>query len=88
MLMRAGTGTEEVTQLVEDAPTEPVSRSWAFGATPGLVATFDATAILLQSIVEIAVGAMLHASTQRRPDGTGFSGADLAKPPTRPAPRA
>ena len=71
--------TEEVTQLVEDAPTEPVSRSWAFGATPGLVATFDATAILLQSIVEIAVGAMLHASTQRRPDGTGFSGASSSE---------
>jgi hypothetical protein len=50
MLMRAGAGTEEVTQFIE-ASTEPVSRSWAFESTHGLVATFDATVVLLQSIV-------------------------------------
>jgi hypothetical protein len=72
MLMRAGAGTEEVTQFIESS-TEPVSRSWAFESTHGLVATFDAAVILLQSIIEIAVGAVLHASTQRRPDGTGVA---------------
>jgi hypothetical protein len=64
MLVRVGAGTEEVTQFIE-ASTEPVSRSWAFESTHGLVATFNATVILLQPIVEIAVGAMLHASTQQ-----------------------
>jgi hypothetical protein len=33
-----------------------------------LVSTFDATVILLQSIVEVAAGAVLHAFTQLRPD--------------------
>ena len=65
--MRAGAGTEEVTQFIV-ASTEPVSRSWAFEPTHGLVSTFDATVILLQSIVQVAAGAVLHAFTQLRPD--------------------
>jgi hypothetical protein len=48
-----------------------------------LVATFDATVILLQSIVEIAVGAMLHASTQRCPDGTGIAVVAIRGHPVR-----
>src|SRR5580693_10465874 len=67
LLMRAGAGTEEVTQFIV-ASTEPVGRSWAFETTHGLVSTFDATVILLQSIVEVAAGAVLHAFTQLRPD--------------------
>jgi hypothetical protein len=69
MLMRAGAGTEEVTQFIV-ASTKPVGRSWAFESTHGLVSTFDAAVILLQSIVEVAAGAVLHAFTQRRPDRT------------------
>jgi hypothetical protein len=65
--MRAGAGTEEVTQFIV-ASTEPVSRSWAFEPTHGLVSTFDATVILLQSVVQVAAGAVLHAFTQLRPD--------------------
>ena len=53
MLMRAGSGTEEVAQFVE-AATEPVSRSWALEPTRRLTATFDAKMTLPQSIVEIA----------------------------------
>jgi hypothetical protein len=43
--MRAGAGTEEVTQFIV-ASTEPVSRSWALEPTHRLVSTFDATVIL------------------------------------------
>jgi hypothetical protein len=64
MLMRARAGTEEVTQFIV-AATEPVSRPWALEPTHRLVATFDATMILL-----ITAGAVLHAFTQRRPDRT------------------
>jgi hypothetical protein len=70
--MRAGAGTEEVTQFVV-ASTEPVSRSWALEPTHWLVSTFDATVILLQSIVEVAAGAVLYAFTQPRPDRTGIA---------------
>jgi hypothetical protein len=55
MVMGAEARTEEVTRFIE-ASTEPVSRSWALKSTHGLVATFDATLILLQSIVEAALG--------------------------------
>ena len=67
--MRAGAGTEEVTQFIV-ASTEPVSRSWALEPTHRLVSTFDATVILLQSIVQVAAGAVLHAFTQLGPDRT------------------
>ena len=69
MLMGTGAGTKEVTQFIV-ASTEPLRRSWALEPTHRLVSTFDATVILLQSIVEIAAGAVLHAFTQRRPDRT------------------
>ena len=69
LLMRAGPGTEEVAQFVV-ASAKPVSRSWALKPTHRLISTFDAAVILLQSIVEVAAGAVLHAFTQRRPDRT------------------
>ena len=69
MLMRAGPGTEEVAQFVV-ASTKPVSRSWALKPTHRLISTFDATVILLQPIVQVAAGAVLHAFTQLRPDRT------------------
>jgi hypothetical protein len=62
LLMRVGAGSEEVTQFIV-ASTEPVSRSWALEPTHRLASTLDATVILLQSIVEVAAGAVLHAFT-------------------------
>jgi hypothetical protein len=59
---RGRSGTEEVTQFIV-ASTEPVRRSWALEPTHRLVSTFDATVILLQSIVQVAAGAVLHAFT-------------------------
>ena len=44
MLMWAGPGAEEVTQLTV-ASTEPVSRSWALEAKHSLVAAFDTAVI-------------------------------------------
>jgi hypothetical protein len=67
--MRAGAGAEEVTQFIV-ASTESVGRSRALEPTHRLISTFDATVILLQSIVEVAAGAVLHAFTQCRPDRT------------------
>jgi hypothetical protein len=71
MLMRAGAGAEEeeVAQFIV-ASTESVGRSWALEPTHRLISTFDATVILLHAIVEVAVGAVLHAFTQRRADRT------------------
>jgi hypothetical protein len=65
--MRAGAGAQEVTQFIV-ASTEPVGRSGTLEPTHRLISTFDAAVILLQSIVEVAAGAVLHAFTQRRPD--------------------
>src|SRR3954468_18871001 len=72
ILMGTGAGTKEVAQFIV-ASTEPLSRSWALEPTHRLVSTFDATVILLQSIVEVAAGAMLHAFTQLRPDRAGIA---------------
>ena len=72
MLMRAGAGTEQITQFIV-ASTEPGRRSWALEPTHRLVSTLDASVILLQSIVEIPAGAMFHLCTQRRPDRTGIA---------------
>ena len=69
MLMRPGARTEEVTQFII-ASTEPARRSWTLEPTHRLISTFDAAVILLQSIVEVAAGAVLHAFAQRRPDRT------------------
>ena len=82
MLMRTGAGTEEVAQFIV-AATEPVSRSWALEPTHRLVATFDATVILLQSIVEIAAGAMAHRLAQRRADRTGVAVVAIRGHPVR-----
>jgi hypothetical protein len=82
LLMRAGAGTEEVTQFIV-ASTEPVGRSWALEPTHRLISTLDATVILLQSIVEVAAGAVLHASTQRRPDRTRVAVAAIRGYPVR-----
>ena len=69
MLLRAGGGTEQVTQFIV-ASTEPARRSWALEPTHRLVSTFDAAVILFQSIVEVAAGTVLHAFTQLGPDRT------------------
>ena len=82
MLMRTGAGTEEVAQFIV-ASTEPVSRSRALEPTHRLVSTFDATVILLQSIVEIAAGAMAHRLAQHRADRTGVAVVAIRGHPVR-----
>ena len=82
MLMRAGEGTEEVSQLIV-ASTKPVSRSRALEPTHRLVATFDATVILLQLIAEIAAGAMLYGFTQCRLDRAGIAVVAIRGHPVR-----
>jgi hypothetical protein len=67
LLMGTRAGTKEITQFLV-ASTEPLSRSRALEPTHWLVSTFDAAVILLQSIVEIAAGAVLHGFTQLGPD--------------------
>jgi hypothetical protein len=61
-----------ITQFVV-ASTKPFSRLRALEPTHRLVAAFDATVILLQSIVEKVAGAMLHGFTQRGPDRPGIA---------------
>lgn len=65
-------GTEEVTEFVV-ASTEPPGRVRALEPAHRLVAPLDAAVILLQSVVEIAAGAVLHALAQRRADRTGIA---------------
>jgi FkbM family methyltransferase len=82
MLMGTGAGAEEVTQLIV-ASTEALSRSWALEPTHRLVAALDAAVILLQSVVEIAAGAMLHGFTQCRPDRAGIAVVAIRGHPVR-----
>ena len=72
MMMGAEAETEEVTQFVV-ASTEPPCRVRALEPAHGLVAAFDATVILLQSVVEITAVAVLHALAQRRADRTAIA---------------
>src|SRR3954470_21346000 len=67
MLMGTGAGSEEVVQLVVGA-TELVGRSGALEPAHRAIAPFDATVILLQSVVEILAVAMPDLLAQHRPD--------------------
>jgi hypothetical protein len=67
LLMGAGAGTEEVTQLVV-GPAEAASRSRALESTHRTAAAFDTAMILLQPVVKIAAVAVPHTLAQRRPD--------------------
>ena len=69
MMMGAEAETEEVPQFVV-ASTEPPCRVRALEPAHWLVAAFDATMILLQSVVEVTAGAVLHVLPQRRTDRT------------------
>ena len=63
---------KEVTEFVVTS-TEPPSRVRALEPAHRLVAAFDPAVILLQPIVEITAGAVLHALAQRRADRTGIA---------------
>ena len=67
LLIGSGAGTDEVTQLVVGA-TEVASRSGSLEPMHRTVSAFDATMILLQSVVEILAVAMLHICAQHGPD--------------------
>jgi hypothetical protein len=72
-------GVEEVAELIV-ASIEPVGGSWALEPTHRPIPTFDATVILLQPIVEIAAGSVLHSLAQRRPNALHLSRAFVAGP--------
>jgi hypothetical protein len=63
MLVKAGTGTEEVAKLIM-GPAKAASRSGAFKAAHRPISAFDATVILLNPIVQVGAGPMPNASTQ------------------------
>ncbi len=69
MLLHRGTGPKELAHLIEGS-AEARGLGHASEPTHGVVALFDATMILLQSMVEIRVGPMQNIHAKLLPDST------------------
>src|SRR5215208_6990237 len=82
MLMVAGAEAEEVAQFVV-GPAEPGGRSGAFEAPHGPVAAFDAPVVLLQPVVQVATGPVLHIFAQSRADRPGIAVVAVGRNPVR-----
>jgi hypothetical protein len=61
---------EELAHFIEGS-TEACCRGNASKVAHGVVALFDTTVILLQLVVEIAIGPVEHITTKRLADRTG-----------------
>src|SRR5215207_2033818 len=72
MLVVAGAEAEEVAQFVV-SPAEPGGRSGAFEAPHGSIAAFDAAVILLQPVVQVGAGPVLHIFAEFGPDRPGVA---------------
>jgi hypothetical protein len=96
VLVRAGTETEEVSELVVTS-AEPGGRSRALEAPHRPVPAFDAPVVLLQPIIQVAAGPVPHPFAQLAPDRPGVAvvavrrdplgrhpGRSSARPRTRP----
>ena len=77
-----GSGAEEVAEFVV-ASTKSVSGAWALESAHRSIAAFDTTMLLLQSVIQVAVGAMPDGLAQRRPDRTRIAIMPIGGDPIR-----
>src|SRR3954468_8373825 len=80
VLVRAGTETEKVAELVV-AAAEPGGRSRALEAPHRPVSAFDAPVVLLQSVVLVAAGPVPPPAAQPGPDRPGVAVVAVGRDP-------
>jgi hypothetical protein len=80
VLLHGGADPKELAHFIEGS-TEARSRGHASKPTHRVVTLFDATVILLQSIVQIAVGPVEHLTAQSLANRTGIGMMSICRHP-------